>query len=73
MTERVDNCPKGPPGPIVYRDKRMDFSHGPIVMGVLNITPDSFYDGGWYEWSIDEGNPVETGVPEASLIKTRRY
>ncbi len=22
------------------------------------------YDGGWYEWSIDAGNPVETGVPE---------
>jgi 3-mercaptopyruvate sulfurtransferase SseA len=22
------------------------------------------YDGGWYEWSIDAGNPVETGIPE---------
>jgi thiosulfate/3-mercaptopyruvate sulfurtransferase len=21
------------------------------------------YDGGWYEWSMDEGNPVETGIP----------
>ena len=21
------------------------------------------YDGGWYEWSIDSGNPVETGIP----------
>jgi thiosulfate/3-mercaptopyruvate sulfurtransferase len=21
------------------------------------------YDGGWYEWSADEANPVETGVP----------
>jgi dihydropteroate synthase len=25
----------------------------PVVMGILNITPDSFYDGGWYG-SIDE-------------------
>lgn len=31
------------------------------------------YDGGWYEWSIDEGNPVETGIPEGTFIKTRRY
>lgn len=31
------------------------------------------YDGGWYEWSVDAGNPVETGLPEGDLIKTRRY
>jgi molybdopterin synthase sulfurtransferase len=23
----------------------------------------SVYDGGWYEWSSDESNPVETGEP----------
>ena len=23
----------------------------------------AIYDGGWYEWSIDAGNPTETGVP----------
>jgi thiosulfate/3-mercaptopyruvate sulfurtransferase len=23
----------------------------------------SIYDGGWFEWSIDEENPLETGVP----------
>jgi thiosulfate/3-mercaptopyruvate sulfurtransferase len=31
------------------------------------------YDGGWYEWSIDEGNPVETGVPEGPVIGTPRF
>lgn len=31
------------------------------------------YDGGWYEWSIDEGNPTETGLPDTPLIKTRRF
>jgi len=24
----------------------------------------SVYDGGWYEWSSDEHNPTETGVPQ---------
>ena len=31
------------------------------------------YDGGWYEWSIDAGNPIETGIPAEPLIKTRRF
>jgi thiosulfate/3-mercaptopyruvate sulfurtransferase len=30
------------------------------VMGWKSI---SIYDGGWYEWSGDESNPTETGVP----------
>jgi thiosulfate/3-mercaptopyruvate sulfurtransferase len=25
------------------------------------------YDGGWYEWSSDPSNPVETGMPEVSI------
>lgn len=24
----------------------------------------SVYDGGWYEWCNDPGNPIETGIPE---------
>lgn len=24
----------------------------------------SIYDGGWFEWSSDENNPIETGTPE---------
>ena len=48
MNERVDNYPKGPPGPIAYRGKQIDLADGPVVMGVLNVTPDSFYDGGRY-------------------------
>jgi len=24
----------------------------------------SVYDGGWFEWSSDPENPVETGIPE---------
>jgi thiosulfate/3-mercaptopyruvate sulfurtransferase len=26
----------------------------------------SVFDGGWFEWSSDPDNPVETGVPEES-------
>jgi 3-mercaptopyruvate sulfurtransferase SseA len=33
----------------------------------------AIYDGGWYEWSIDAGNPTEMGIPAGPLIKTRRY
>ncbi len=25
----------------------------------------SVYDGGWYEWSRDPANPIETGIPDA--------
>ncbi|HEX2921534.1 MAG TPA: rhodanese-like domain-containing protein [Bacteroidales bacterium] len=35
------------------------------VMGWPNV---SVYDGGWFEWSSDPNNPIETGVPE-SIIK----
>jgi len=44
----------------------MDLSHGPVVMGVLNVTPDSFYDGGRYgayEQAVERAwRMVEEGV-----------
>jgi len=30
------------------------------LMGWDNI---AVYDGGWYEWSMDAGNPIEIGIP----------
>ena len=38
---------------------RLDFSSGCLVMGVLNVTPDSFSDGGRY---LDAGKAVEHGL-----------
>lgn len=38
---------------------RLDFSSGCLVMGVLNVTPDSFSDGGQY---LDTGKAVEHGL-----------
>ncbi|MGH9364697.1 MAG: dihydropteroate synthase [Thermoanaerobaculia bacterium] len=37
------------------RGRSLDLSHGPAVMGVLNVTPDSFSDGGAY---FDTGRAV---------------
>ncbi len=38
---------------------RLDFSHGTLVMGVLNVTPDSFSDGGLF---LEAGPAVEHGL-----------
>jgi len=42
---------------------RLDFSAGCIVMGVLNITPDSFSDGGWF---LDTEKAIERGIEMAA-------
>ena len=41
---------------------RLDFSAGCVVMGVLNVTPDSFSDGGQF---FDSGRAVERGLQMA--------
>ena len=42
---------------------RLDFSAGCIVMGILNVTPDSFSDGGQF---FDAGRAVEHGLQMAA-------
>jgi len=42
------------------RDREIDLSHRTLVMGVVNVTPDSFSDGGRY------------AAPEAALAHARR-
>lgn len=37
------------------------------LMGFPKI---SVYDGGWFEWSNDPGNPYETGIPEKIAAQT---
>lgn len=41
---------------------RLDFSAGPLVMGILNITPDSFSDGGCF---LDKDKAVAAGIQMA--------
>ena len=42
---------------------RLDFSAGCLVMGVLNVTPDSFSDGGEF---FDAAKAIEHGVQMAA-------
>lgn len=47
LLEVVENYYKEPK--VIKTDKvTLDFSKGPLIMGILNVTPDSFYDGGKY-------------------------
>ena len=39
-----------------FRDRTIHFSRAPVVMGILNVTPDSFSDGGRF---VDVGAAVE--------------
>ena len=41
------------------QEGRLELATGPAVMGVLNVTPDSFSDGGLY---LDSGRAVERGL-----------
>lgn len=47
---------------LVWPGGRLDFTDGCIVMGVLNVTPDSFSDGGDF---LDTQKAVERGVEMA--------
>ena len=33
---------------IKVKERLLDLS-SPMIMGILNVTPDSFYDGGFYD------------------------
>lgn len=46
-----------------FRGKQLDITHKTAVMGILNITPDSFSDGGRYE-------TVSAAVEQALRIQT---
>lgn len=48
---------------LVWPTGRLDFSAGPLVMGVLNVTPDSFSDGGDF---FDTDRAVQHGLRMAS-------
>lgn len=45
---RAIESPPQPPFEMNARNKLLDFSGGPLVMGILNLTQDSFSDGGLY-------------------------
>jgi dihydropteroate synthase len=48
-----------PPAAIPLASGTIDLSNGPVIMGVLNVTPDSFSDGGRY---LDPGAAHEHAI-----------
>ena len=53
---------------VEWPNGRLDFSAGCIVMGILNVTPDSFSDGGQF---FDTDKATEHGLkmaPEGAAI-----
>jgi len=48
---------------VEWPNGRLDFSQGCIVMGVLNVTPDSFSDGGQF---LDTNKAIEHGLQMAA-------
>jgi len=51
--------PPSPPDTIRCGGGRLDFRGSPLVMGILNVTPDSFSDGGLH---LDPGDAVRHGL-----------
>jgi dihydropteroate synthase len=49
LPAQLQTVNQNPLPPIVCRKKVFDFAVRPYVMGIVNVTPDSFSDGGQYE------------------------
>jgi len=48
---------------------KLDFSDGPVVMGVLNVTPDSFSDGGqFYDIDVAVKHGIKMAKAGAAII-----
>ncbi|MXY07185.1 MAG: dihydropteroate synthase [Rhodothermaceae bacterium] len=53
---------------LVCREHQLNLSDGTVVMGVLNVTPDSFYDGGRYLNPSEALQRVEVMLDEGARI-----
>jgi dihydropteroate synthase len=57
--ERLLGATERPPSTVPLPHGSIDLTNGPVVMGVLNVTPDSFSDGGAY---LDPGAARERAL-----------
>lgn len=48
LSQMIESLITEPKTPIFIRDKQITYNKTPIIMGILNVTPDSFSDGGQY-------------------------
>src|SRR2546426_12715938 len=60
----VSGASKATPGYLATRHGALDFQRRTLIMGVLNVTPDSFYDGG-RRLEPDQAVADGTGLVEA--------
>jgi dihydropteroate synthase len=58
------------PGNILNWPKgSLDFSNGSLVMGILNVTPDSFSDGGnWFDPEVAVQHGIQMALDGAAII-----
>jgi len=54
-----ERCARRPSHLALGNGRRLDFSEGPVLLGVVNVTPDSFSDGGL---ALDAGAAIERGL-----------
>ena len=60
--------------PTVTADDLLEVRDRTLVMGVVNVTPDSFSDGGeWFEQdaAISHGREVLAAGPDVAAVRTR--
>ncbi len=53
---------------IVCRDRVLDLTGRPVIMGILNTTPDSFYDGGRF-FCKEDANWIDRTVAKALAME----
>ena len=63
-------------GKLFFRHRELDYTT-PLVMGILNLTPDSFFDGGRFQEGSDQLRQVEkmlrdgASIIDAGAVSTR--
>lgn len=57
----MPTSPDSPPGSFQCRDKTLRLDNGPVIVGILNVTDDSFFDGGRFA-------SVEAAVAQAQRL-----
>ena len=53
---------------LICRDQWLDCTNGAVIMGILNVTPDSFYDGGKYISTSEALSRAEVMLEEGAAI-----
>ena len=64
----TDHSANERPSGLICRDQWLDCANGAVIMGILNVTPDSFYDGGKYTGTSEALSRAEVMLEEGAAI-----